>query len=70
MIELSDEERNAVMRGKAVCIKPSDIGKNVVLLLEEQYEKLQELAEEERADRKVQDGWQKLALRGLALSRE
>jgi hypothetical protein len=33
-----------------------------------QYEKLRQLLEEERDDRNLQEGWQKLAYRGLALS--
>jgi hypothetical protein len=68
MIELTAEQRQAVMNGEPVRIQPAEIGKSVVLLLEEQYQKLQELLEEEQEDRKVQRGWQTLAYRGLALS--
>lgn len=68
MIELSEQQRQAVMSGEAVCIQPADIGKNVILLLEEEYEKLRELLKEEQEDRKLQEGWQKLVYRGLAIS--
>jgi len=68
MIELTAEQREAVMSGATVRIQPAEISKNVVLLLEEQYEKLRQQLDEDQQDRKVQDGWQKLAFRGLALS--
>jgi hypothetical protein len=68
MIELTEEQRQAVMSGEIARVQPAEIGKIVVVLLEEQYEKLQALLEDERKDRIVQNGWQKLAYRGLALS--
>jgi len=68
MIELSESQRQAVISGETVRMLPAEIGKGVVLLLEEEYDKLRQLLDEEQADRKLQDGWQKLAYRGLALS--
>jgi hypothetical protein len=68
MIELTEEQRRAVMSGETVRIQAAEIGKNVVLLLEEEYEKLRQLLLEEQEDRKLQEAWQKLAYRGLALS--
>jgi hypothetical protein len=66
MIELTEDQRQAIISGETVRVQPPEIGRNVVLLLEEQYDKLRELQEEE-ADRTLQEGWQKLAYRGLAL---
>jgi hypothetical protein len=68
MIELTPEQQQAVIRGEIVRLQPAEIGKNVVLLLEEQYQQLKALLEEEQEDRRVQQGWQQLAYRGLALS--
>jgi hypothetical protein len=70
MIELTEEQRQAVRTGEPVRLLPPEIGRNVVMLLEEQYEKLRAAWEEEQADRKLQAGWQKLAYRGLALDEE
>ena len=70
MIQLTAEERQAVMNGKPVRLQAAEIGKNVVLLLEEEYDRLRQLLEEEKEDRLLQDGWQKLAFRGLALSED
>jgi hypothetical protein len=68
MIELTEQQRQAVLSGQTVRVQ--ETGRTLVLLLEEEYEKMRALLEEERADRRVQEGWQKLAYRGLALSDE
>lgn len=70
MIELTEEQRQAVMHGQTVHMQPAEIGKSVVLLLEEQYDNLRQMLDEEQEDRKLQKGWQKLAFRGLALSQD
>ncbi len=68
MIELTEQQRQAVLNGETVRVQPAEIGKNLVVLLEEEYEKLRALVEDEEQDRKMQESWQKLAYRGLALS--
>ncbi len=68
MIELTAEQRQALMSGEMVRIPAAEMGKNVVLLLEEQFQKFLDMLEEEQEDRKVQEGWQKLAYRGITLS--
>jgi len=65
MIELTDAERQAVKDGQTICIQPAEIGKRVVLLLEDQYEKL---LQDGDYYRRLQEGWQNLAYGGLALS--
>jgi hypothetical protein len=46
MIELSAEQRKAVQNGKAVHVTDPDIGETVVVLREEDYQRLQDLLEE------------------------
>ena len=70
MIELTEGQRQAVINGETVRLQPAEIGKNVVLLLEDQYEELRRLLREDQEDRTLQDGWQTLAYRGLALARD
>jgi hypothetical protein len=48
MIHLTEEQRQAVQAGEAVMVPAPEIGGNVVLLREERYRKLRELAEDEQ----------------------
>jgi hypothetical protein len=64
MIELTDQQQQEVKNGQPLRIKLVEFDKPVVLLLEEEYEKL---VHEDEEDRKVQEGWQKLVYRGLAM---
>jgi hypothetical protein len=68
MIELSAQQRQAVLNGEAVRVCEGE--KTLVLLLEEEYERICRQLEEERADQAVQEAWQKLAYRGFALDDE
>lgn len=58
MIELNEEQRLAVLSGKPVRIVLPEIGKTVVLLSEQQYQRLCDLLEEEE-DRKTQEAFLK-----------
>jgi hypothetical protein len=70
MIELTDGQWQAVINGETVHLQPAEIGKNVVLLLEDQYEELRRRLRENEEDQILQEGWQKLAYRGLALAQD
>jgi hypothetical protein len=58
MIELTEEQRLAVMSGKPVRILIPEIAQTVVLVREEQYQRLCELLEEQE-DRKTQEAFLK-----------
>jgi len=47
-IELTDQQRQAVSRGEAVCVAAPEVGGNVVLLRAEDFESIRELLEDER----------------------
>jgi hypothetical protein len=70
MLELTAEQRQAILSGETVRMEAPEIGKNIVVLLEERFQKLQDSLAEEQEDQNLQRGWQKLAYRGLALSLE
>ena len=53
MIELTEEQRQAVKNGEAVRLPSAEIGEDVVLLRATQYEKIRELLEDEREQRAV-----------------
>jgi hypothetical protein len=58
MIELTEEQRQAVQKGEAVSLLLPEIGGAVVVLREEQYRRLLTLLEEEE-DRKLQEAFLK-----------
>ena len=47
-IELTEDQRQAVMNGEAVRLPAPEIGGEVVLLRAEEYESIRELLEDER----------------------
>jgi hypothetical protein len=53
MIELTEEQRQAVKSGEAVRLPSAEIGEDVVLLRATQYEKIRELLEDDREQRAV-----------------
>lgn len=48
MIELTEEQREAVRKGEVVRIAAPDVGEDVVLLRATQYESIRELLEDQR----------------------
>ncbi len=48
MIELTEEQRQAVLKGEAVRVAAPEIGEDLVLLRATQYESIRELLEDER----------------------
>ena len=48
MIDLTEEQRQAILKGEAVRIPSPEIGEDLVLLRGALYEKIRELLEEER----------------------
>ena len=71
MIELTEEQRQAVAQAgdEPATIVDAKTQIAYVLVRKSLYERVRELLEDEQ-DRKVQEGWQKLAYRGIALSLE
>jgi hypothetical protein len=53
MIELTDEQREAVKNGEAVRLPSAEIGEDVVLLRASLYERVREMLEDEREQRAV-----------------
>ena len=53
MIELTEQQRQAVKNGEAVRISAPEIGEDVVLLRVTQYETLRELLEDQREQQAV-----------------
>jgi hypothetical protein len=53
MIELTEEQRQAVRNGQAIRLPAPEIGEDVVLMRAAQYESLRELAEDEREQQAV-----------------
>ena len=69
MIVLTEEQRQVIISGKPVRVPAPEIGRDVVLLTADTFEKIQALLEDEE-DRLLQAGWQQLAQKGVALSLE
>jgi hypothetical protein len=57
-IELTEQQRQALLNGEAVRLQPPEIGAAVVLLREEEYQRLQALREEEE-DKKTREAFLK-----------
>jgi hypothetical protein len=57
-IDLTEQQRQAVLNGEAVRLQAPELGTTVVLLREEQFQRLQALLEEEQ-DRKAQEAFLK-----------
>jgi ASC-1-like (ASCH) protein len=57
MIELTEQQRQAVKQGEAIRLLAPELGEDVVLLRAEAYDTIRELLEEERE----KAGWAKLA---------
>jgi hypothetical protein len=53
MIELTDQEREAVRSGEAIRVAAPAIGEDVVLLRATEYEKMRELLDDQRDQRAV-----------------
>ena len=53
MIELTEQQRQAVKNGEAVQIMAPDIGEDIVLLTAKQYEKLRESLVDQREQQAV-----------------
>jgi hypothetical protein len=53
MIELTEQQRQAVKNGEAIRVAASEIGEDVVLLRASQYERLRELLEDQREQQTV-----------------
>ena len=53
MIELTDEQRQAVKNGEATRVAAPEIGEDVVLLRAAQYERMRELLADEREQQAV-----------------
>lgn len=53
MIELTEQQRQAVKNGEAVLVSAPDIGEDVVLLNAAQYESIRELLEDQREQQTV-----------------
>ena len=53
MIELTDEQRQAVKNGEAIRVPAPELGGDVVLLRAEEYEIIRELLEDQRAQQAV-----------------
>lgn len=54
MIELTEQQRRAILDGKAVRVADPEWGETVVVVREDLYQRLQALLEDEE-DRKVQE---------------
>ncbi len=48
MIELTEQQRQAVLDGQPVELTPAEIGRKVVLLRADAYEEIREILQEER----------------------
>lgn len=53
MIELTEQQRQAVKNGEAVRVAAPDIGEDVVLLRADQYENIREYLEDQREQQTV-----------------
>lgn len=53
MIELTEQQRQAVKNGEAIRISAPEIGEDVVLLRATQYETLRELLEDRREQKAI-----------------
>jgi len=53
MIELTEEQRQAVRNGEAIRLAAPEIGEDVILLSVTQYENLRELLEDQREQEAV-----------------
>jgi hypothetical protein len=58
MIELTEQQRQAVLNGEAIRVSDPEMGEPLVVLREELYQRLKDLLEEEE-DRKVQEAFLK-----------
>ena len=57
-IELTEQQQQAVLRGEAIRLDAPEVGGPIVILREEEYQRLQALREEEE-DRKLQEAFLK-----------
>lgn len=69
MIELTEQQCQAVKKGQAIRVLAPEIGSDVVLLSAQLYHEICARLEE-KEDQQLQEGWQKLALQGVALAME
>ena len=53
MIELTEQQRQAVKNGEAIRVAAPEIGEDVVLLRATQYESLRELLEDQREQQAI-----------------
>lgn len=53
MIELTEQERQAVRNGEAIRVAVPEIGEDLILLSAAQYESIRELLEDQREQRTV-----------------
>jgi PHD/YefM family antitoxin component YafN of YafNO toxin-antitoxin module len=64
-IELTDEQRQAVRNGEPVRLAAPELGGDIVLLSAKQFERLQELLEDERQQRAFRQAGLRSAVRWL-----
>jgi len=64
-IELTEEQRQAVINGEAVRIAAPEVGGDVVLLRAEQFESIRELLEDERQQKAFREAGLRSALRWM-----
>jgi hypothetical protein len=64
-IELTEEQRQAVMKGEAVRLSAPEVGGDVVLLRAEHYDSLQELLEDERQQKAFREAGLRSAMRWM-----
>jgi hypothetical protein len=65
MIELTEEQRQAILKGEPVRLSAPELGGDVVLLRGEQYESIRELLEDERQQQAFRQAGLRSALRWL-----
>lgn len=64
-IELTEEQRQAVLNGEAVRLPAPEIGGDVVLLRAEEYESIRELLEDEKQQKAFREAGLRSAVRWM-----